>query len=182
MIWVILAGSAIGFAVLTVWAATRRDSIEPKRDGRRFDLGRSGLALLAAAFASVAAVTAYSDETIEFPPAIAILGFGVLASFAVALLPYHGSWSSTRRMAAAIIAAVWLGVGLVTWPFAIAATGCACASSPNYVPPAPLGVETRAWITLATVCGPALLALAASWLPERLSRTNLASRLRSPAH
>jgi len=172
MVWVIFAGVGIAFAVLALWAATRRDSIERVMVERRFDLVRSGLALVSGVIALVAALDAHADETIEFPPILGILCVAALSCAALAFLPSRGAWSDNRRLAAAIIACLWVAIGLATWPFAIAASACACSGAgPYYVPPAPLGIEARGWLTIATLCGPVLLLLAASRLPDRLRRT-----------
>ena len=171
MVWLILAAIAIVFAALALWAATQRGPIPLGGQRRRPDLARSGSALLAAAVASVAAVDAYADQTIEFPPIVGILGIAAVAALALAFLPLDGGWSANRRLAAAIVACIWFAVGVGVWPFAIAASACACTGvGPYYVPPAPFGIDARGWITMAVLAGPLLLALAASRLPDRLLR------------
>ncbi len=171
MVWVILACIAIVFAVLVLWAATQRGTALSGGERRRPDLVRSASALVAAAIASVAAVDAYADQTIEFPPIVGILGIAAVAAVALAFLPLDGGWSANRRLAAAIVACIWFAVGVGVWPFAIAASACACTGvGPYYVPPAPLGIDARGWITMAILAGPLLLALVGSRLPDRLFR------------
>jgi hypothetical protein len=171
MVWVIFAAIAIVFAALALWAATRRGPISLVVEARRLDLARSGLALLAAAVASVGAVDAYADQTIEFPPIVGILGIAAAAALALAFIPSGAVWSDNRRLTAAIVACIWLAVGLGVWPFAMAASACACGGAgPYYVPPAPLGIDARGWITIAILGGPVFLVLAASRLPDRLHR------------
>jgi peptidoglycan biosynthesis protein MviN/MurJ (putative lipid II flippase) len=171
MVWVIFAAIAIVFAALVLWAATRRGAIPLVVEARRPDLARSGLSLLAAAVASVAAVVAYADQTNESPPIVGILGIAVAAALALAVIPPGGSWSDNRRLAAAVVACIWLAVGFGVWPFAMARSACACGGAgPFYVPPAPLGIDARGWITIAILGGPVCLALAASRLPDRFRR------------
>jgi hypothetical protein len=171
MVWVIIAAIAIVFAALALWAATRRGPISSVVKARSLDLARSGLALLAAVVASVAAVDAYADQTIEFAPIVGILGIAAVAALALALIPPVGVWSDNRRLTAAIVACIWLAVGLGVSPFALGGSACACGGAgPYYVPPAPLGIDARGWITMAILGGPLLLAVAASRLPDRLHR------------
>jgi hypothetical protein len=172
MIWVIGAIAALGFALFAVWIATRRrpeSSIAVDAALPRFDPVRAGLVTLAAAIALVAGVDAFADQTIEFPPISGLLLVAAVAALMVALPPTRGIWSDNRRLAAAILASAWVAIGLATLPFAVMASACACAGlGPQYVPPAPLGLEARSWITLAVAGGPTLLLLAASRLPDRI--------------
>jgi hypothetical protein len=171
MAWVTLAVIAIIFTAFALWAATRRGPVPLIVEARRLDLARAGLALLAAVVASIAAVVAYADQTIEFPPIAGILGIAAVAALALAVIPSSGVWSDNRRLAAAVVACVWLAVGLGIWPFAIAGSACACGGAgPDYFPPAPLGIDARGWITIAILGGPVFLALAASRLPDRVHR------------
>lgn len=173
MVWLVFAVVALVFAVLALRVATRRRPTSAAfLDGRPFDLARSGLALLAAAVASVAAMDAHADRTIEFPPIVGLLAVAAVAALALALVPSGGLWSDGRRLATALVACVWIAVGLAVWPFAVMASACACGGDPSYVAPAPLGVDARGWITLATLSGPVLLLLAASRLPDRLHRAS----------
>jgi hypothetical protein len=171
MVWVIFAASAIAFAALALFAATRRSPVSLVVETRHLDLARSGLALLAAGIALVAAADAYADQTSEFPPIVGVLGIAAVAALKLALIPSAGVWSDNRRLAAAIVACVWLAV-LGAWPFAMTRSACACGGAgPYYVPPAPLGIDARGWITMAILGGPVFLALAVSRLPDRLHRT-----------
>jgi hypothetical protein len=170
MVWVVFAAVVIAFVVLA-WAATRGGSGSRVSVREQADLPRSGLALLAASIALVAAVVAYADQTIEFPPIVGILAIAAITALALALVPSHHPWSDGRRQAAAIVACVWVAVGLALWPFAVMVSACACGGGgPGYVPPAPLGIAARGWITMAILGGPVLLLLAASRLPDRLRR------------
>jgi hypothetical protein len=172
MIWVIGAITAVGFALFAIWIVTRRrpePSIAVDAALPRLDPVRAGLVTLAAAIALLAGVDAFADRTIEFPPISALLLAAAVAALMVALPPTRGIWSDNRRLAAALLASAWVAIGLATLPFAVMVSACGCAApGPGYVPPAPLGLETRSWIMLAVAGGPTLLLLASSRLPDRI--------------
>jgi hypothetical protein len=175
VVWVILTLVAVVFALPALLMAiryrTRHVSGVVVGAERRLDPLRSTLALTVATLALVAGIAALVDQTIEFRPGEGLLLLvGAASAGAVGLYPARGIWTEPRRLAAAIVAALWAATGFLTLPFAVAATACGCSSTlPGYLPPVPLGIEVRGWISLAVIAGPVLLLLAASRLPDKAS-------------
>jgi hypothetical protein len=139
----------------------------------RFDLIRSALVLVAAAIALVTAQLDAIDPTTHFQDiAFPILATPGVVSVGLALVPGSSAWSHTRREAAVIVAIIWAAAGLVSLPFTLAATGCACSGF--YVIPDFLGMTARQMVPLAPLVGPFVLIVAASAAPDLIRRARSA--------
>jgi hypothetical protein len=137
----------------------------------RYDVGRAGLALLAALIAAAATYAAVVDVTLysrEF--VVAVVAFDLLLTAGFALWPSGRHWSMRRRWLAAAFAIAAFLVALPSALFAIVVAGCACPGGGHVVPPL-LGIGHRYWILLALLSVPALMFFAAL-LPHRRGRTH----------
>jgi hypothetical protein len=123
------------------------------------------LCLLAAVFVGFAGALAATDKTLTFSPEFITLGLFAMAIAALALAawPSGADWSRRRRTGAALVALAWALIGGPVLLVTIAVAGCVCGpGGPTYVPPAPLGIDTRHWIVYAVLTGPVLLLIAAA--------------------
>ncbi len=156
MVWLIFGLVALAFAVVC-FVVYRRGGSAPTYSPRRRVLSWV-VAALAALIAGIAAALTASDRSIEYATmGTVVLSADAVAALAVALLVASGRLKEAL-LAAPVVAALWLGVGLGTAPFVLAVSACACVGAgPDYVAPAILGLDARTWIVQANVLGPILL-------------------------
>lgn len=127
-------------------------------------------ALLAAAFALLAAVLVLNDQSIpSYQLVAADLALIATAAVVLGLAPTPGDWSGARRLLAVVCGVAWFLISVPILVNLIAVAGCACSpGGPDHTPFALLGISARYWGVLAAAEAPAVLLLAAA-LPHRVA-------------
>jgi hypothetical protein len=126
---------------------------------RRYDVGRSGLALLASIMAANGAYSANARATIpSSDSAVLLLSTEAVVGLAMALWP-SGQWSARRRAIGLMAAAAGI-VLMIPGPIlsAIMVPGCVCPGGSQTA--SLLGVGHQYWMIIGMVGFPAFMALA----------------------